>query len=66
MEDKILNGDYVNPHMPIRRYKLDDVDEVNNPDMWIKANPNLDKIVSYEAYQLDKERAENAMEDKHL
>lgn len=56
---KILKGDYVNPHVSIWWYKLDDINEVNNPDMWIKANPNLGKTVSYETYQLDKERAEN-------
>jgi len=56
----ILKGDYVNPHVSIWYYKLDSVEEVNNPDLWIKANPNLDKTVSYETYQLDVERAENA------
>ena len=53
----ILKGDYINPHVSIWWYKLDSVDEVNQPDMWIKANPNLGKTVSYEAYQLDVERA---------
>ena len=57
---EILKGDYVNPHVSIWYYKLDSVDEVNDPDMWIKANPNLGKTVSYETYQLDVERAENA------
>lgn len=56
----ILKGDYVNPHVSIWYYKLDDIKEVNNPDMWIKANPNIGKTVSYEAYQLDVERAEKA------
>ena len=56
----ILKGDYINPHVSIWYYKLDSVDEVSNPDMWIKANPNLGKTVSYETYQLDVERAENA------
>lgn len=56
----ILKGDYVNPHVSIFYYKLDDIKEVNEPSMWVKANPNLDKTVSYEAYQLDVERAENA------
>lgn len=56
----ILKGDYINPHVSIWWYKLDSVDEVANPDMWLKANPNLGKTVSYEAYQLDVERAENA------
>lgn len=56
----ILKGDYFNPHVSIWYYKLDDVKEVNDPDMWIKANPNLGKTVTYEVYQLDKERAEKA------
>lgn len=56
----ILKGDYINPHVSIWYYKLDSVDEVNNPDLWIKANPNLGKTVSYETYQLDVERAEKA------
>lgn len=56
----ILKGEYVNPHVSIWYYRLDDVQEVNDPAMWIKANPNLDKTVSYETYQLDVERAENA------
>lgn len=54
----ILKGVYVNPHVSIWYYKLDDVKEVGNPDMWLKANPNLDQTVSYETYQLDVERAE--------
>jgi len=56
----ILRGEYVNPHVSIWWYKLDSVDEVANPEMWIKANPNLDKTVTYETYQLDVERAEKA------
>ena len=56
----ILKGDYFNPHVSIWYYKLDDVKEVNDPDMWVKANPNLGKTVTYEVYQLDKERAEKA------
>lgn len=56
----ILKGEYVNPHVSIWYYKLDDVNEVADPDMWIKANPNIGKTVSYETYQLDVERAENA------
>ncbi len=56
----ILKGDFYAPHVSIWWYKLDSVDEVANPEMWIKANPNLGKTVSYEAYQLDVERAENA------
>ena len=57
---EILRGDYVNPHVSIWYYKLDDVEEVNDPNMWIKANPNLGKTVTYETYQLDVERAEKA------
>ena len=56
----ILKGDYINPHVSIFWYKLDSVDEVADPDMWLKANPNLGKTVSYETYQLDVERAEKA------
>jgi len=56
----ILKGEYFNPHVSIWYYKLDDVKEVNDPSMWVKANPNLGKTVSYEAYQLDVERAEKA------
>jgi phage terminase large subunit-like protein len=54
----ILKGDYINPHVSIWWYKLDDVQEVNDPAMWPKAQPNLNKTVSYETYQLDVERAE--------
>lgn len=56
----ILKGEYTNPHVSIFYYRLDDVSEVNDPEMWIKANPNLGRTVSYEVYQLDVERAENA------
>lgn len=56
----ILKGEYINPHVSIWYYKLDSVDEVADPDMWVKANPNIGKTVSYETYQLDVERAENA------
>ena len=56
----ILKGKYSNPHVSIWYYKLDDIKEVNDPAMWIKANPNIGITVSYEAYQLDVERAENA------
>ena len=56
----ILKGDYYNPHTSIWWYKLDSIDEVSDPDMWIKANPNLGKTVTYETYQLDVERAEKA------
>lgn len=56
----ILRGDYVNPHVSIWHYKLDDVEEVNDPEMWPKAQPNIGKTVSYEAYALEVERAEKA------
>lgn len=56
----ILRGDYVNHHVSIWYYKLDDIQEVADPEMWEKANPNLGKTVSYETYQLDVERAENS------
>lgn len=56
----ILKGDYINPHVSIWYYRLDDIEEVNRPEMWLKANPNLGKTVTYETYQLDVERAENA------
>ena len=56
----ILKGEYNNPHVSIWWYKLDSIDEVSEPDKWIKANPNLGKTVSYETYQLDVEKAEKA------
>lgn len=56
----ILKGEYPNPHVSIFWYKLDDIKEVSDPAMWLKANPNLGKTVSYEAYQMDVERAEKA------
>ena len=56
----ILKGDYLNPHVSIWWYKLDSIDEVPNPDMWPKANPNIGKTVTYETYQLDVDRAEKA------
>lgn len=56
----ILKGNYYNPHVSIWWYKLDDISEVNDPNMWLKANPNLGRTVSYETYQLDVERAEHA------
>ena len=56
----ILKGDYQNPHVSIWWYKLDSIDEVPDPDMWLKANPNIGKTVSYETYQLDVDRAEKA------
>ena len=57
---EILKGEYYNPHVSIWWYKLDSIDEVSNPELWRKANPNLGKTVSYEVYQLDVERAEKA------
>ncbi len=56
----ILKGEYVDPHVSIWWYKLDSIDEVGRPEMWLKANPNLGKTVTYETYQLDVERAEKA------
>lgn len=56
----ILKGEYVNPHVSIWWYKLDSIEEVNRPELWLKANPNIGKTVSYETYQLDVERAEKA------
>lgn len=56
----ILKGEYINPHVSIWWYRLDDIQEVARPDTWIKANPNLGKTVTYETYQLDKERAEKS------
>lgn len=56
----ILKGEYINPHVSIWYYKLDDIQEVADPDMWMKAAPNIGKTVSYETYQLDVERAEKA------
>ena len=58
--DEILKGEYINPHVSIWWYQLDSLDEVNDPEMWLKANPNLGKTVTYETYQLDVERAEKA------
>ena len=56
----ILKGEYNNPHVSIWWYKLDSIDEIAEPDKWVKANPNLGKTVSYETYQLDVEKAEKA------
>lgn len=56
----ILKGEYIQPHVSIWYYKLDSIDEVGDPNMWPKANPNIGKTVSYETYQLDVERAEKA------
>lgn len=57
---EILKGNYYAPHISIWHYKLDDVKEVSDPALWVKANPNLGKTISYDAYQKDVERAENA------
>lgn len=57
---QILKGEYINPHVSIWYYKLDDIKEVADPSTWLKANPNLGKTVTYETYQLDVERAEKA------
>ena len=57
---EILKGDYINPHVSIWWYKLDSVDEVSDPEMYLKANPNIGKTVTYETYQLDVDRAEKA------
>ena len=56
----ILKGEYINPHVSIWHYKLDSLEEVSQPELWVKANPNLGITVKYEAYQLDVERAEKA------
>lgn len=61
----ILKGDYINDHVSIWWYKLDDVSEVNDPNMWVKANPNIGKTVSYEAYQQDVERAIKAPQTRN-
>jgi len=61
----ILKGEYVNPHVSIWWYKLDDIKEVNDPSKWLKANPNLGKTVTYEVYQLDVERAEKAPSNRN-
>lgn len=61
----ILKGEYINPHVSIWWYKLDSLDEVGKPEYWLKANPNIGKTVSYEAYQLDVERAEKVPSAKN-
>lgn len=63
--DDILTGKYYNPHVSIWHYKLDDVKEVGNPRMWVKANPNIGKTVSYETYELEKERMEKSPSTKN-
>lgn len=62
---KILKGEYVNPHVSIWYYCLDDIKEVAKPEMWLKANPNLGHTVSYETYQLDVEKAENSPSNRN-
>ena len=57
---EILKGEYINPHVSIWYYRLDEVEEVSDPRTWMKANPNIGKTVTYETYQLDVERAEKA------
>ena len=61
----ILNGEYEDPYTSIFYYKLDDIKEVNDPNMWLKANPNLGKTVSYETYQQAKEKAENVPSERN-
>lgn len=62
---KILKGEYRNPHVSIWYYKLDSIDEVAKPELWLKANPNLDKTVKYEVYHQDVARAEQAPATKN-
>lgn len=62
---KILKGEYINPHVSIWWYRLDSIDEVGMPEMWLKANPNLGKTVSYETYKLDVEKAEQNPEARN-
>jgi phage terminase len=62
---KILKGEYINPHVSIWYYCLDDIKEVGKPEMWLKANPNLGVTVSYESYQLDVEKAEHSPSNRN-
>ena len=62
---KILRGEFIAPHVSIWYYRLDDMEEVKNPAMWLKANPNIGQIVSYEAYQEDVERAEKVPDQRN-
>lgn len=62
---KILKGDYIDPHTSIWWYKLDSIDEVGTPEMWLKANPNIDKTVTYEVYQQAVEKAENSPSNRN-
>lgn len=61
----ILKGKYYNPHVSIWYYRLDDIKEVGHPELWVKANPNLGKTITYETYQLDVDRAEMAPATKN-
>ena len=61
----ILRGEYVNPHVSIWYYRLDDIKEVNDPRMWLKANPNLGQTVTYETYELEKARAEKSPSNRN-
>ena len=61
----ILKGEYVNPHVSIWWYRLDDLKELNNPSMWVKANPNLGATVSYETYKNELERAEKSPSNRN-
>lgn len=62
---KILKGDYIDPHTSIWWYKLNSIDEVGKPEMWLKANPNIDKTVTYEVYQQAVEKAENSPSNRN-
>lgn len=62
---KILKGDYIDPHTSIWWYKLDSIDEVGKPEMWLKANPNINKTVTYEVYQQAVEKAENSPSNRN-
>ena len=61
----ILKGDYVNPRVSIWYYRLDSIEEINDPAMWVKANPNIGITVSYETYGLEKERAEKSPSNRN-
>ena len=62
---EILKGEYYDPHTSIWWYKLDNIDEINDPDMWLKAQPNLGKTVTYETYQLAVEKAEKVPSERN-
>ena len=61
----ILKGEYINPHVSIWYYCLDSIEEVGKPELWVKANPNLGKTVSYETYQLEVEKAEKKPSERN-